>query len=147
MGQAASQEHVAYPRAHLEKDEVEQKPSHVHEEFLDTGLGCTTMIHQHYLNSWPGSHSYHSSLETESHSDDPAEGKGGISPKCCDFRSALLTAAVTEEVLCVDVTGTDSVGTNPKGKVLLKYLFLLFILWLNQKSLQKNQQIRPLAIY
>lgn len=115
------------------------------------GLGWATMIHHHFLNSWPGchvySHLYHSSLETESHGDDPAEGKGGISPKCCNFHSALLTAAVTEVVLLVDVTRTDSVGTNTKGKVFLKYLFLLFILWLNQKSLQKNQQIHPLAIY
>lgn len=93
------------------------------------------------------SHSYRSRLETESHGDDPAEGKGGISPTCCDFRSALLTPVVTEVALFVDVTGTDSVGTNPKGKVLLKYLFLLFTPRLNQTSLQKNQQVPPLAIY
>lgn len=109
------------------------------------------MIHHHFLNSRPGcdvySHSYRSRLETESHGDDPAEGKGGISPTCCDFRSALLTPVVTEVALFVDVTGTDSVGTNPKGKVLLKYLFLLFTPRLNQTSLQKNQQVPPLAIY
>lgn len=79
-------------------------------------------------------------METEIHGDDPAEGKGGISSACCDFRSALLIPALTEVALFVDVTGTDSVGINPEGKVLLKYLFLLFILWLNQTSLQKNQQ-------
>lgn len=79
-------------------------------------------------------------METESHSDDPAEGKGGISSTHCDFRSALLSPTVTEVALFVDVTGTDSVGTNPEGKVRLKYLFLLFTLWLNQTSLQKNQQ-------
>lgn len=64
----------------------------------------------------------------------------GISSTCCDFSSALSIPAVTDGVLFVDVTGTDSVGTNPEGKVLLKYLFLLFTLWLNQTSLQKNQQ-------
>lgn len=79
-------------------------------------------------------------METESHGDDPAEGKGGISSTCCDFRSALLIPAVTEVALFVDVTGTDSVGTNTEGKVLLKYLLLLFTLWLNQTFLQKNQQ-------
>lgn len=84
------------------------------------------------------SHLYHGRLEIECHGDDPAEGKGGISPTCCDFRSALLTPAFTEVALFVDGTGTDSAGTNPKGKVLLKYLFLLFTLWLNQTSLQKK---------
>lgn len=106
------------------------------------GLGWTTTNHQCFLNSRPGSnvysHSYCSRLETESHGDDPAGGKGGISPTCCDFRSALLTPAVSEVALFVDVTGTDSVGTNPKGKVLLKYLFLLFTLWFHQTSLQKK---------
>lgn len=67
-------------------------------------------------------------METESHGDDPPDGKGGISSTCCDFHSALLIPAVTEEALFVDVTGTDSVGTNPEGKVLLKDLFLLFSL-------------------
>lgn len=38
-------------------------------------------------------------METESHSNDPAEGKGGISSTCCDFRSALLIPAVTEVAL------------------------------------------------
>lgn len=67
---------------------------------------------------------------------------------CCDFRSALLTPAFTEVALFVDGTGTDSAGTNPKGKVLLKYLFLLFTLWFNQTSLQKKkQQVPPLTIY
>lgn len=80
------------------------------------GLGQTTMIHHRFL----------------------AEGKGGISPTSRDFRSALLTPAVTAVALFVDVTGIDSVGTNLKGQVLLKYLFLLFTLWLNQTLLQKN---------
>ena len=123
----------------------------VHEEFLDVGLGGTTTIHHRFLNSRPGcdtySRSYRDGLETESHGDDPAEGKEGISPTCRDFRSALLTPAVAEVALFADVTATDSVGTNPKGKVLLKYLFLLFTLWLNQTSVQKNQQASPLAIY
>lgn len=79
-------------------------------------------------------------METESHGDAPAEGEGGISSARCDFRSALLTPALAEVALLVDVTGTDSVGINPEGKVLLKHLFLLFILWLNQTSLQRNQQ-------
>lgn len=82
------------------------------------------------------SHSYRDRLETESHGDDPAEGKGGISPTCRDFHSAPLTPVVTEVALFVDLTGTESVGTNPKGKVLLKDLFLLFTLWFNQTSLQ-----------
>lgn len=60
---------------------------------------------------------------------------------------ALLTPAVTEVALLVDVARADSVGTTLLGKVPLKYLFLLFTLWLNQASLQKNQQAAPLPAY
>lgn len=61
--------------------------------------------------------------------------------------SALVTPPVTEVALLVDVTRTDSVGTSPQGKVLLKNLFLLFTLQLNQASPQTNQQVPPLLAY
>jgi len=61
--------------------------------------------------------------------------------------SALVTPPVTEVARLVDVTGTESVGTSPQGKGLLKNLFLLFTLQLNQASPQTNQQGPPLLAY